>query len=538
MYVYAKALFIAFRIVQTTLERTPMKRLRLFLNRINSQQNDFALYSVAAAVSLLFLLIFSASTSPLYHSYIGSDSAFFCMVGQGMMRGLMPYRDFFDMKGPYLFFIEYLGQIICYGRAGIFFLQWLNLTISAVFAIKILRLFDLGSNIHRLLLFLAILPLAAVTFTSGNLTEEFSLVPLFSCLYLCLKYIEARQDGLEYTHPLWHGFWYGICFGYLALVRITNAALICAIVLAASICMITDKKIGNLLMNGVTFLLGCMLAVFPMFGFFLYQGLFDEMIYCVFHFGYAYSAEFSFGEHILQLWRVLPWLFILLTPAAIAFIIKDTGWRLRLVIALGTFATFLGVAVGNAYTHYFTLCLPLVLVGLALVSSRRRRYGRTSAVVPSNLLRLVYVVNAVYLAFSIFMLLPSTRTAANDDSAEYEQSVLAMAENIPKDERDSVFSYNIDVEWYYYTDDIFPCCKYCGWQNHYIELMPEIEDELAAMFDHTPPKWLVLPTDGEKPIPEAIGARIEKNYVVEFRNSDFTLLRYKHFTATDVSSLP
>lgn len=511
-----------------------MKLIRAFVDRINSRDNNLPLYFAASAVSLVFLLVFSASTSPLYGSYIGDDSAFFCMVGQGMTRGLLPYRDFFDMKGPYLFFIEFFGQLICYGRCGIFFLQWVNLSLSAVFALKTVHLFGIEPNTRRLLIYIAILPLAAVTFTRGNLTEEFSLVPLLSCLYLCLKYIEARQEGLEYTHPLWHGFWYGICFGFLALVRITNAALICAIVLSASICMITDKKIGNLLMNGLSFLFGCLLAVLPMFGFFLFRRLFDEMIYCVFHFGYTYSAELSLGEHLAGLWRVLPWIFILFTPLVITYIFKDTGWRLRLVMTTGVLATFFGVALGNAYLHYFTLCLPLVLIALSLVSSRRIRSGGTVTFIPAKLLRLVYFINAIYLASTVFMLLPSTRTAMDDDSDEYEQSVLAMSENIPESERNSVFSYNVDVEWYFYTDDIFPYSKYCGWQNHYIELVPEIEDELVEMFDSNPPKWLVIPSTCERPIPASLGTRFDNNYIVEFTNRNFTLLRYRRFKATEV----
>lgn len=514
-----------------------MKSLSAIWKRFD-RTDDLALYALTSACALVFLLVFSASTSPLYSSYIGDDSAFFCMVGRGMLQGLMPYRDFFDMKGPYLFFIQYIGQFLYYGRLGIFFIQWVNLSVALVFGIKIVRLFDIESKTKQLLLVLSILPIAAVTFANGNLTEEFSLVPLFSCLYLCLKYVENRDCRIEYTHPLWHGFWYGMCFGYLALIRVTNASLICAIVLSASICMIADGKIGNLLMNGATFIIGCALAVFPMFGFFLYHGLLDEMLYCVFSFGYTYSRELSLVEHLLELRFVLPWLFVLFTPLAITFIVKDTGWRLRLVMAAGTFATFVGVALGNAYKHYFTLCLPLILIGLALVSSRRIRGLGSLTIVPANLLRLVYVVTGAYLAIAIFMLLPSTRHAANDDSAAYEKSVLEMADNIPPEDKNSVFSYNIDVEWYYYTDDIFPCNKYCGWQNHYIELVPEIETELADMFDNAPPKWLVLPAESEKPIPNLLRERFDKNYIVEFQNSDFVLLRYKHLTATDVSAMP
>lgn len=77
----------------------------------------YALLSVAAVA---FLSVFSMYTSP-FTSLPGGDAAFFRLVGQGMTQGMLPYRDFFDMKGPYLFLIEYLAQLICFGRVGCFF---------------------------------------------------------------------------------------------------------------------------------------------------------------------------------------------------------------------------------------------------------------------------------------------------------------------------------------------------------------------------------------------------------------------------------
>ena len=53
-------------------------------------------------ISVLFLTVYSVTTSPIT-AYSGLDSAFFQLVGQGMTEGLLPYRDFFDMKGTYLF---------------------------------------------------------------------------------------------------------------------------------------------------------------------------------------------------------------------------------------------------------------------------------------------------------------------------------------------------------------------------------------------------------------------------------------------------
>ena len=62
-------------------------------------------YLVLLAVSASFMGVCSLSTTPLLCYSVGQDAAFFQLVGQGMTRGMLPYRDFFDMKGPYLFLI-------------------------------------------------------------------------------------------------------------------------------------------------------------------------------------------------------------------------------------------------------------------------------------------------------------------------------------------------------------------------------------------------------------------------------------------------
>ena len=85
-------------------------------------------------VSVFFLLVFSYSTSPFYPYSRGWDSAFFQLVGRGMTKGYLPYRDFFDMKGPWLFLIQYVGAYI--GKYGIFLLQCIGLFLTLEFCLK------------------------------------------------------------------------------------------------------------------------------------------------------------------------------------------------------------------------------------------------------------------------------------------------------------------------------------------------------------------------------------------------------------------
>lgn len=47
---------------------------------------------------------YSSYVSPYYEIPVSCDPIIYHLMGRGMMEGLMPYRDLFDQKGPFIFF--------------------------------------------------------------------------------------------------------------------------------------------------------------------------------------------------------------------------------------------------------------------------------------------------------------------------------------------------------------------------------------------------------------------------------------------------
>lgn len=84
-----------------------------------SKQHSRVYIALLFLLSALFMLIMGSNTSPAAPHYYGADSSFFSAVGAGILRGRLPYVDYFDMKGPYLFLIEALGHLIG-GTTGIY----------------------------------------------------------------------------------------------------------------------------------------------------------------------------------------------------------------------------------------------------------------------------------------------------------------------------------------------------------------------------------------------------------------------------------
>lgn len=493
-----------------------------------------------AVVTVVFLLLFSISTSPLTNEY-GTDSSFFVLVAQGMTKGMLPYRDFFDMKGPYLFLIEYIGQLFRYGKVGAICVQCVNL-FATLYVMDAIFLTQMGWSKRNLamelLCAIPVLLAAMVSFDGGNLTEEYALPWLMLAVFFALGYLKQSRQSGDWSHPKWIGFYYGFAFGFLALIRVTNAAAIGAVILTISIGLISKKQWKNLLLNGVMFILGCAAAFAPACIFFACHGLLGEMLTQVFLFGFRYSEGGDLASKIEILRSdYMAFVYLALLPLAVLLLYRVRDWR-KWLLAASAFVIFLAaVLMGNVYVHYFTLCLPNLALAMAfwleeLAKGEKQKLRRWD-------LKKVLVIVLVVLCFG--QMWPRIQSAyETSDTVRYWKSIgagrwkrdycLDIAARIPEDERDSVYAYGMatyaggmfSCANFYVQAQLLPSHRYCDWQEHYIELNPEVGDELAQWLAGENPKWVVVPVEYEI-APEQIADAIEAHYHEYERNDTYIL---------------
>lgn len=505
---------------------TPKKRLLTALG-------EALLY---AFVSVVFLAFASYFTSPLTGIY-GSDSGFFQMVGQAMTKGLLPYRDFFDMKGPYFFLLQYLAQLISYGRLGCFILQVINLTVSLWFGCRCIRLaLKKPSVLTELLLLLPSALVLAATMDGGNLTEEFALPTLLMALYMGLRTLE----DMDRPAPVGYACCYGILFGVNALSRITNAAFLCAVVFSISMQLLFAKRFQELCHNAIAFIAGVVLAFLPPVLFYASQGLLSEMLHSVFAFGVSYATEGGMIGRLAVFTRMLGWELMLLSPAVVLALSgrKHPGeWTLAVSGFVFVSLIFL---LGNAYVHYFVLVIPSLVYAAFLLVKSFRHTPAPARRIGAALLLLCLFVGSLYLQKPSFTRAKTRMVTYVSEQAQYgysRQSItgiaserLGIAASIPQDELDSVYVYGLPMDFFCQMD-FFPCNKYCCWQDHYVELEPSIGQELRDYFAQTPPKWfLVRSSFTVDTLPEYFGdlTEIYEDYEV---SGDFRLLRLKNHRA-------
>ena len=94
-----------------------------------------------AAVGFLLLMICSRS-SFLYPMNNWDDVNSYFTMGKGMMNGLVIYRDLYEQKGPYLYFLYGLAYLISHRTfAGVFAFEVVAAAFFLLFAYKSMRLF-------------------------------------------------------------------------------------------------------------------------------------------------------------------------------------------------------------------------------------------------------------------------------------------------------------------------------------------------------------------------------------------------------------
>ena len=496
-------------------------------------------YLFICLLGIIFLSVYSISTSPLTSNFWGSDSAFFQMVGKNLSQGLVLYQDIFDIKGPYIFLIQYLGYASGLGRYGIFLIEIINLCVVLYFLQKCVYLianknekFCLATS---LIFFFFLL---ACTLDCGNLTEEYALPYLFFCLFLYLRYITQQKTGLA-------SLGYGISFVLASLGRVTNSMFICILVLDIIIRMIIKKEWNELLKSAVLFLLGVLLTITPFFLYFLQKGIVPDMIEAVFTFSFTYAVESSFLDSIRGIFWPIIVVFFLETFLALKSSIHQAQTTIFLI--LNVVIMFFSMTLGNSYIHYYQLLIPSMLLVFWLwwkdMDSKRCVKPFSIFLAIAILANLVYFVPysgrvvAAYglnteeraeTSFGQFCKKIEQLDSYGHDNYGYQAKMYVddILEKIPKQDRNSVYNYETKEHWLLLSR-LKPYNKYCNTADHFSCLSADIADNIETVFKTKAPKYIVTNTDA---ILNNLSMKqhIKNDYLVIHKNKIYTLYKQKY----------
>lgn len=500
---------------------------------MQSIKTNIKKYILIVLLSILFLLVFSDDTSPLAKYWFGADSSLYMLFGKALNHGLLPYRDVFDHKGPYFFFLQQIGQFFWEGKNGAFIIQIINLSVVLIYSYKIYSSVNDKLNIkYKNLYLFPILWVLAGTLEGGNTNEEFSLSFSIISLYLFIKYLDGCDKRLFKHNPI-NAFIFGIFFGFIVFSRANNSGFLCSIILAILIILIVNKEYRNIFCNIAMFIFGVIVAIIPILYFYYSNGILKEMLYSCFVFAFQYSTNISLFARIRN--YVFGITFLYIVPIILAFIVmlscKRANRRELLFAVISSIAACVATFVGYNYYHYYILTVPNIVF---LTYIFIKYYDSIQVIIKKKVIVSTMAIVLIGQSYRVGLDFANSMVHIFDVNITYrkvgyykyytEQSK-DIVSKIPKDDFDSIWGHGIGSEFYMRTN-IYPCIKYYDFVDMYFdENLGDVKNEIMFLLNNKSPKWIVIKKK-ERTVPIEIQIIIEQDYHLYYENEEFSLYSF------------
>ena len=473
--------------------------------------NKILLTSLFFVSSVIFLVIFSWSTSPLF-KFAGYDSCVFKAMGSFMADGLTPYKDFFDHKGPVVVFVEWIGYGLAKNDYTLFLLQAIFLTAALLGVYKIAKLFL--NNKKSIWLTILTLPICSFFMSGqhGNTVEEWILPLLIWSSYFSVKFFAYKQK----EHDFKAAILYGVTVAFAAFSRATNAIPILIIILVILIYLIKQKEWKNILKNIVAFIVGALIVTIPIFIWFGVNGAFKEMMHATFIFNYEYIKHRAFVSDTGRILRhtaryLLPLIFAIVLQIAMIAKKKDVWLNVALIIQ-SVVAVVMQLS-SPLFPHYLTIWVPTIVVTLILVV---KDYGVMKLFVRGYVTLLILVfIGTNFISFKRYNDYLSSNFKLSSASCK------DIGKHIP-DKNKNVLSIGLNP-YIYLSTNTKPCFRLFHSQDAFSSYDKEIENEWNKDIASMKADYIILRNSRRYPYLTFL----QKNYKLIYKNNKLSLLEKK-----------
>ncbi len=324
------------------------------------------------------LMYFCASSSPLLNIMF-NDSSVFIAMGRGMAAGKIMYKELFDHKGLYLYFVNYLAVLIGgNSQIGLFIVEIAFMFLSAKFIYASFLLYAdekvswLGMQI--IMLFAS----ARLTFGGGNFAEEFALTFQFASIYILLKYLNGEKAEHKASYMFIHGVNAGIAF----FLRANLIMMWGGIAILIGYDLLKEKNFAGFRQNLVAGLLGLLAGSAPVIIYVIVTNSVSDAIFGMFTYNLIYTKQ---GQNLFI--RIFDTIFnlkqvIIISAIVISsFIIRKNKNRTAYFTLLTLSVLCISVS-GRHYGHYYLYVVPMIMpAALQLASLMYRRFQMKHAIV-------------------------------------------------------------------------------------------------------------------------------------------------------------
>lgn len=348
------------------------RKRRIIMFLMKKRETLFLILYCAAAA--FFILLFATRSSFLYPCNDWNDANSYFSMGKALFNGKVPYRDVFDQKGMYLYFLYGLAYLISHTTfAGVFLLELVSAAFDLAGICRILELYVKKTTAYILAPLVLGVSFASQSFYWGGSAEELCLPFLIWGLYLSLRYFgQEYPDKAMNAKTLFLG---GLLAGMVANIKFTSLGFFFAWMMCAAFAFLARKDLAGAVKACGIFLLGMFLPFVPWVIYFALCGaLYDWYWAYVYVNVFAYSNLGGEGpgisERIYTLSKLLYWVarknwgyFLFVIPGVLAELLGRGKKALaRFQILSLCFFLFLGIYVGGSELPYYALPLSVFSV--------------------------------------------------------------------------------------------------------------------------------------------------------------------------------
>ena len=473
-------------------------------------EKHFKLY-VLVALAAMFVTIFSYTTSPLY-SELGDtpDSPIFQIIGKYWAKGAIPYKDFWDLKGPYIFLINAIGYGLTGTRTGVYLLQIAFMTFTLLGIFKIYRLYYPAMQ-AIVMTSISLLPLSYV-YEGGNLTEEYLLPFLSFSFYYILQWINETERCQKTTHFPGYAILYGMVLGLGLMSRLTNALSLCAATAVIAFTLLCKREYKNLVLNACAFIAGFGCTALPFFLYFDYHHALTEMWNATFLYPieYAKNSTKSIIDTGLHYFILSYWSSILLLATAAVMVVHYRKITIRALLwFIAAFLPFLWFCQGNGFGHYGMIVFPLFAIAMIEISNLRLKTMLISVIA------IMFIASAS--KFRYMYILYHWQNTEVSDCREFLKKISDI-------DYSSFVAYNCTPN-IYLDLDIRPAKPFFSLQDFAISRNLQLRNDIVSSFQEKQVEWILLSKDSiEQPYIQTI---LDKDYRIVATQEKDNLFLYK-----------
>ena len=483
---------------------------------INSKGHLLFLFFFFLILGFLFVTLNAYALSPIYPqvNLTSYDGPYFALMGERMVEyGAIPYVDFYDIKGPYLFYFEALcAYIMPFYGAYIFQCHFSGLGLFFIYLV-IEKMVPAECILKRWVL-LSIYAIFAFAFMEGNVPEDlFLFLPNLS-LYLFLWFKEKRN----LKRYILVGFVEGMMVGFFLFLKVNllfvPGAVLCFLLFYA----ISDKIAGKCMAFLSFAFLGLLFFVLPPI--LIYQGM-GELSSLI---EWNFLREFSYlGTHNWELDRIFVYItsLALFLYFAIYLFYRRKNFskeQLGIGVFLLFFQTFVALLSYVSMRHLrFALPVYIFLAVYPLSSLKEEKRLIRLSLKGFTLFTSPFLL-CCYLGFLIFSYVTPTRSGV----WVYE-AFSHISSSIPLEEKENGTVLAIDMPAGVYFDiDVSPNFIYPAYHSiHAVEFVPEMM-ELVTSYMKEEATWLLV-NDAPYEHPEVTPIYEQEPFINALKEANFEL---------------